>query len=133
MPEYLFAYGSLRCGLAPRELSGIVKRFRLLGAGSVGGRLYDLGEFCGALLAADLTHGIVGEVFELPDDEEILRALDDYEGIVPGDAARSLFVRVKAPVTLSDQRRIECWMYVYNRETAGAPLIAGGDYLKYGE
>jgi gamma-glutamylcyclotransferase (GGCT)/AIG2-like uncharacterized protein YtfP len=130
MSDYLFACGTLRTELAPPELSGLMKRLRSVGHGTVGGRLYDFGAYPGAVVNAASPERIVGEVFELPDDPALLAALDEYEGIVPGDPASSLFVRTRVQAALASQERLECWMYVYNRDPAGAPLVAGGDYLK---
>lgn len=131
MPDFLFVYGTLHPTLAPRELSGIVKGLRQVGRGWLSGRLYDLGEYPGAVLEASSQFKIVGDVFELRDDPALLKALDDYEGFIPDDLAASLFVRIKVPVTLSNHDQIECWIYVYNHHTSSATFIADGDYLKW--
>jgi gamma-glutamylcyclotransferase (GGCT)/AIG2-like uncharacterized protein YtfP len=130
MSAYLFACGTLRTELAPPALSGLMRRLRSVGHGTVGGNLYDFGAYPGAVVDAASPERIVGEVFELPDDPALLAALDDYEGIAPDDPASSLFVRTRVRATLDSGERLECWMYVYNRDPAGAPLVAGGDYWK---
>jgi gamma-glutamylcyclotransferase (GGCT)/AIG2-like uncharacterized protein YtfP len=130
MTEYLFVCGTLRPALASGEMLRLMSGLRRVGEGTVRGHLYDLGEYPGAVIDGNATSVVVGEVFELPDDETFLQTLDEYEGFDPADAGRNAFVRTKVPVTLSDETRLECWMYAYNRATAGAPLVAGGDYLK---
>ena len=72
---------------------------------------------------------ISGQVFEVP-DKDVLASLDDYEAFDPEDRAGNLFVRVKRPVTLADGRQVECWIYVFDGDPGGAPIVAGGDYAR---
>src|SRR5262245_60236003 len=130
-PEYLFVCGTLRSGLAPGEVAGIMGTMLRIGAGSVPGRLYDLGDFPGAVLDPGCDAKVIGEVFQLPDDGAALAALDAYEGIDPQDQGDCMFVRREAEITLEDGGALRCWIYVYNREVASSTLIASGDYLIY--
>lgn len=130
MSEYLFVYGTLRPEVAPPEVADAVHQLRPVGAASVRGHLYDLGEYPGAILDASANTTIAGELFELPDDQAILAALDDYEGFDCNDPEASLFVRIKCLVTLSDGRKLESWIYVYNRSPEQMPLVTSGDYTK---
>ena len=50
MKDYLFAYGTLAEEHAPQEIAGTVTQLRYVGQGFVFGRLYDLGEYPGAVL-----------------------------------------------------------------------------------
>jgi len=131
MPEHLFVCGTLRSGLAPDEVAGLMRRMLRIGAASVPGRLYDLGDYPGAVLDPDCDAKIIGEVFQLPDDGASLAALDAYEGIDPQDSGRSLFVRREAEITLEVGAKLQCWIYVYNGQVGSAPLITSGDYLIY--
>ena len=74
MPEYLFVYGTLRPGMAPRRLAHLMKKMRYMGRASTPGRLYDLDAYPGAVLDPDCDTEIKGEVFQLPDDGETLAA-----------------------------------------------------------
>jgi gamma-glutamylcyclotransferase (GGCT)/AIG2-like uncharacterized protein YtfP len=130
MSEHLFVYGTLQPELAPEEVAGLVRQLRRVGVASVSGRLYDLGEYPGAILDDSADTMIVGEVFELPDNQAVLAALDAYEGFDPAAPEASLFVRIKCPVTLSDGRKLESWVYVYNQSLEQRPLVTGGDYAK---
>lgn len=130
MTDYLFVYGTLSPELAPAEVAEAVRRLRPVGAANANGRLYDLGDYPGALLDASSERKIRGRVFKLPADDAILKSLDSYEGYEPGDPKGSLFVRKRATVTLDDGRKLRCWIYVYNRDPADAPLVADGDYSK---
>jgi gamma-glutamylcyclotransferase (GGCT)/AIG2-like uncharacterized protein YtfP len=102
-----------------------------VGEGRVPGRLCDLGNYPGAILDARSETNVTGEVFALPDGQSILPNLDSYEDFDPADRRTSLFVRERHPVMLSDWRRLECWVYVYNRNPGEAPLVVGGNYSKY--
>lgn len=126
--QYLFAYGTLIPSHAPAELAGMVRKFRRIGRGSVRGRLYDLGEYPGAVLAEGpaMVHG---EVYELPADHEILRKLDEYEGFDPQDRGGSLFTRTECSVRLESGEELSCWLYVYNRDPGPAKIVPDGDYL----
>jgi|ERR1700683_2055034 gamma-glutamylcyclotransferase (GGCT)/AIG2-like uncharacterized protein YtfP len=129
MKQYLFSYGTLQPDIAPKEIAGAVRNLRRIGRGRVHGRLYDLGEYPGAILSST-GPVILGQVFELPDDPEILSQLDEYEGFDPAHPEGSLFVRRKYPVTLRGGKKIKCWVYSYNRHPGSAPGLATGDFAK---
>jgi len=78
MSQHLFLYGTLLPGEAPNEIASIVKRFRRLGSAHVRGRLYDFGEFPGAVLDPSSRSLVHGELVLLPSDGRILEALDQY-------------------------------------------------------
>ena len=130
MSDHLFQYGSLLPGAAPEEIASIVKRFRRLGSAHVRGKLYDLGEFPGAVLDPSSRTIIHGELVALPSDERILEALDRYEEFDPLAPKKSLFVRKKAKVLMDNGSSREGWIYVYNRPPGKAKLVRGGDYLR---
>jgi gamma-glutamylcyclotransferase (GGCT)/AIG2-like uncharacterized protein YtfP len=129
--EYLFVYGTLRPSHAPAEVASVVKSLRKIGIGHIKGQLYDLGEYPGAILDASADTTISGEVFTLSNARAVLPVLDSYEDFDPNDPENSLFVRKKYPVTLSDGRKLKCWVYVYNRDLGEARPLAGGDYAKF--
>jgi gamma-glutamylcyclotransferase (GGCT)/AIG2-like uncharacterized protein YtfP len=124
--RHLFAYGTLLGDRRPAGIARAAERLAAFGPATVRGRLYDLGEYPGLVLdpAASEVHGTV---FTVPDDA-VLAALDAYEGFEPDDPARSLFVRTRVAATVPDGRALDCFVYVYNRDPAGAPVIASGRY-----
>ncbi|HEX6715622.1 MAG TPA: gamma-glutamylcyclotransferase family protein [Pyrinomonadaceae bacterium] len=130
MSQHLFLYGTLLPGEAPKEIASIVKRFRRLGSAHVRGRLYDFGEFPGAVLDPSSRTMIHGELVALPSDERTLEALDRYEEFDPSDPKGSLFVRTKVNVRMANGTTHEGWIYVYNRPPGKAKLVRGGDYLR---
>ena len=113
--EYLFAYGTLRQGHAGGAVAEKVGSLKRIGKGRVSGRLYDLGDFPGAVLDAAAPSQIVGEVYEVT-DRSIWETLNSYEGFDPADPAGSLFVLQKCRPDLEDGRSLECWIYVFNQD-----------------
>lgn len=130
MSQHLFLYGTLLPSEAPQEIASIVKRFRRLGSAHVRGRLYDFGEFPGAVLDPASRTMIHGELVALPSDERVLEALDQYEEFDSSDPKGSLFVRTKAKVRMANGSSREGWIYVYNKSPGKAKLVRGGDYLR---
>lgn len=131
MQDYLFAYGTLRPGLAPPSLRPLVAQLQWIGGGSTPGRLYDLGSYPGAIFDRLAESQIAGDVFALPEDaSELLEQLDDYEGFSAADIANSLFVRFRVAVRLADGREINCWAYRYHRDVGQGSLVVAGDYAK---
>ena len=127
MSEYLFVCGTLRSAFAPPQVRPLLERMKLIGAATVPGRLYELGEYPGAVLAED-DGTVVGELLELPADETLLHTLDHYEGIDESAPSKSLFVRTRCRAALPDGRNVEAWIYVYNQAVSAARLIESGDY-----
>jgi gamma-glutamylcyclotransferase (GGCT)/AIG2-like uncharacterized protein YtfP len=130
MTHHLFVYGTLSPRHAPPEIAATVRRLRPLGPASIRGRLYDLGEYPGAVLNKNSRSVIRGEVFELPGDQGTLTSLDDYEGFKPAKPTSSLFVRRTWPVTMDDGTRLRCWVYVYNGDMKSAQPVRSGRYLR---
>jgi gamma-glutamylcyclotransferase (GGCT)/AIG2-like uncharacterized protein YtfP len=127
--RYLFSYGTLLPRLAPPEIRPTVERLRRVGKGFVRGQLFDLGEYPGAILSRT-GPPIAGQIFELPDDPEVLDRLDEYEGFDRSDPQASLFVRRRRHVQLEGGSKIFCWVYTYNRPLDTARAVSGGDYSK---
>jgi gamma-glutamylcyclotransferase (GGCT)/AIG2-like uncharacterized protein YtfP len=126
MTDHLFVYGTLSPRNAPPEIAATVNRLRPVGSASVRGRLYDLGEYPGAVLSEKSRSVVRGEVFELPGDQSTLTALDSYEGFEPHKPGSSLFLRRVRPVTMDDGKRVRCWVYIYNGTMKGALPLRNG-------
>lgn len=126
MSEFLFVYGTLRPGCAPDEIANQAARLRLVGEASIQGNLYDLGHFPGALLSNDSVCRIPGLLFELPEDEHVLQALDEYEEFIPARPRESQFVRVRCEAQLKTGEAVTCWIYVYTRSIAAMQRIVDG-------
>lgn len=128
--EYLFVYGTLLPDKAPAEIAPIVRRFRMVGDGSVRGRLYDLGEYPGVVLD-ETGQEIPGKIFRLPEEPEVLKRLDKYEEFDTTQPEGSLFVRKQCPVTRKNgSKKLICWVYVFNPHAASASTLRPGDFSK---
>jgi len=114
--EYLFVYGTLHPERAPAEMRPVVRRMTYLGPGEIEGVVHHLEGYPGLILNRGPEAMVQGSVFGLPDDPGVLEALDRYEDFRADDLAASLFVRVKRAVRMGYGARLECWVYVYNRE-----------------
>jgi gamma-glutamylcyclotransferase (GGCT)/AIG2-like uncharacterized protein YtfP len=131
MREYLFLYGTLIPSQVSDEMAEVIRPLQRIGSAYVRGRLYDLGEYPGAILDSSADTKVKGEVFEITNKQDVLASLDSYEEFNPADLEGSLFVRTESPVTLPDGRKLNCWVYVYNRNPGVAPLVVSGNYEKY--
>jgi gamma-glutamylcyclotransferase (GGCT)/AIG2-like uncharacterized protein YtfP len=126
MSDYLFTYGTLHPERAPEEIAASVAKLRAVGEGFVHGVLYDLGDYPGAVLDPPSQQKIAGTVFQLPEEEDVLRQLDQYEGFNPDAPDKSLFLRKRCTVTLASGRTLQCWLYVYNGTPEPARILATG-------
>lgn len=108
----------------------MVSGLERVGRAWIRGRLYDLGDYPGAVADSAATTRVHGQVFRLPADPAVLRALDAYEGYNPAHPAGSLFVRTQRLATLGSGRRIRCWIYVYGPDPGSAPVVPHGNSRK---
>jgi len=136
----LFIYGTLHPDRAPAAIAATARLLRTVGRATIVGRLYNLGEYPGVILASDPHAGgdeigiVRGELFSIPDApgrpdaEAILARLDAYEDFRPDDPEGSLFLRQMTTATvtagvaagvaggIAEGARIDCWVYTYNRQ-----------------
>src|SRR4051812_10857421 len=115
MSDYLFIYGTLSPDRAPADVRDAVSRMKPIAPGAMNGDLYDLGEYPGAVANVNARNVVRGQVYRLPGDKEVLKKLDAYEEFNPEDIKNSLFVREERPIELDDGRKLNCWVYLYNR------------------
>jgi len=120
--RHFFAYGTLQPGLAPEEIAPVLEKLRSLGDGFLFGKLYDLGPYPGAVIDPASAWLVYGTVYELPEDGEILRRLDAYEG--PD------YVRIEQMVTLTAGGGMSCWVYDYQGRPSEERFIESGRWAK---
>lgn len=130
MKDCLFAYGTLAEENGPREIAIAVKHLKLIGEGYIFARLYDLGEYPGAILDDSKRHKVFGKIFELPADRKLLDRLDAYEGFDPNQPEISLFVRKRAAIQRRNAAPLMSWFYEYNGDVNSSALIKSGHYSK---
>lgn len=128
----LFVYGSLRSGFRSTAYEYISRFFTFVGDAKVKGKLYDLGEYPAAIPVADDSF-IVGELYTITKEQEFSWAigqLDDYEGVnVEADEVK-LYERKITDVYIGNEI-VQAWVYWYNGDVTGKPVVASGDILEY--
>lgn len=124
---HLFVYGTLRKRFPSHE---ILRRLRaqFLAEGSVQGRLYDLGEYPGAVPRASDADRIRGELYALRNGERAFKVLDRFEGYEPENPARSLFERREVTVILAGGEQARAWIYWLRRARGSKRRVLSGNY-----
>ena len=125
----LFFYGTLLPEIASPEILPILKSLTSLGVGYMRGKLYDLGNYPGAIYD-ETGNWIIGRVFCLP-EISLVKFFDQHEDYDPNDQDASLFIRKNVPVQMHEGKSIHCWTYLYNQTTSRFPPIESGDYLTF--
>ena len=128
--DYIFLYGTLLPELAAGNLRPLLARLEPVGRATVPGRLFDLGDYPGAVFDMSAPSSVHGRVFVLA-GRDALREFDAYEGYDKRDVSGSVYWRVQRLVTLEDGSKVTCQMYAYNRDPTSAALIPDGNYLMY--
>jgi gamma-glutamylcyclotransferase (GGCT)/AIG2-like uncharacterized protein YtfP len=129
MIDKLFIYGSLlesdnEFGRYLKQHATIYKR------GNFKGKLYDVGEYPGAVHLPDTDHKVHGIIIKLEDVDQTLKYIDDYEGFGYDQLQPNLFIR-KLLTVQAENKNVKCWVYLYNHPTAHFKQILSGDYLSY--
>jgi gamma-glutamylcyclotransferase (GGCT)/AIG2-like uncharacterized protein YtfP len=127
----LFVYGSLRSGFKSPAYEYIHRYFSFVGDAKVKGRLYDLVNFSAGVPADN--GFIIGELYTIKEQNEFgwaIGQLDDYEGLAAEPDEIQLFRRDLVEVFVNEQKTI-AWVYWYNGDVQGRPVIESGDLLEY--
>jgi gamma-glutamylcyclotransferase (GGCT)/AIG2-like uncharacterized protein YtfP len=128
----LFVYGSLRSGFHSPVYEYISRFFTFVGEAKVKGKLFDLGEYPAAIPAEE-DFFIIGELYTAKNQQEFSWAigqLDDYEGLDVEEEETPLYKRTVTEVYINDQVT-HAWVYWYNGDVSGKPVIASGDILEF--
>ena len=129
---HLFVYGSLRSGFHSPVYEYVSRFFNLIGDAKVKGKLYDMGSYPGGVPANDDAF-IIGELYRIRDEPEFSWAigqLDDYEGVNVESDEVQLYRRELSDVFINGEI-IPAWIYWYNGEVSGRPVITSGDLMDY--
>jgi gamma-glutamylcyclotransferase (GGCT)/AIG2-like uncharacterized protein YtfP len=128
----LFVYGTLRSGFQSPAYEYISRFFRFVEDARVRGKLFDMGNYPAGVPTHDNSF-ITGELYTINNPTEFSWAigqLDDYEGVTVEPDEVQLYRREITEV-LTATGLIQAWIYWYNGDTGGRPLIASGDLLEY--
>ncbi len=123
MIDLLFVYGTL---LDEKNKYGAFLRQNsvLLASAKLKAKLFDLGDYPGAVLHPDGTNEVQGVLLKMEDPEKVMGILDIYEGFGIDQPQPNEFVRILTEVE-TDQVAVLSWVYVYNLSVENLmPLIA---------
>jgi len=129
---HLFVYGSLRSGFQSPAYEYISNYFHFVADAKVRGLLADLGEYPAAIPTEEERH-ITGELYHLKEESEFGWAfgqLDDYEGVNAETGETPLYRRELVNV-ITEHKTVPAWIYWYNGDVAGKPVVESGDILQY--
>lgn len=133
--HFLFVYGSLLSGFKSPAYEYISKYFKLKGNASVKGTIYDMGTFPVGV-SIDTGRIIRGELYEIRNPKElsfILAQLDDYEGLYPDDGEDIYYKRELVNTTSETGEEVIAWIYWYNKDTSGKPIVESEYMMSYPE
>jgi gamma-glutamylcyclotransferase (GGCT)/AIG2-like uncharacterized protein YtfP len=126
MNPHLFVYGTLLSTTGHPKGARLQREARLIGAGSIPGRLYRIKHYPGLVEGTDPNELVHGEVHALNNPVSALTWLDAYEGIVPGALDRNEYERVERTLRLASGEPITAWVYLYRKTVAPFRLIPDG-------
>ena len=130
-PCYLMVYGTLRPFFTNPQAQFLREHGHYIGEATFPGLLFDLGDYPGATYQPDGMAFVRGAVYDLSDRQRVLLPyLDNYEGIGDEFDQPAEYVRRLIPVCCLNEV-ISCWVYLYNHSTAGRPVIASGDFVRF--
>lgn len=123
---YLFVYGTLlsadnEFAIFMRKHSSFVKK------GKFKGRLYDLGEYPGAIADHNAIGYVHGSIYLMNNAPLMLDKLDEYEGYSLGQEQPYLYIRQLIEIE-TNGRAIDCWVYLYNRTVDESKIIESGKW-----
>jgi len=130
--HFVFVYGSLRSGFQSTAYEYISRYFNFFGEAKVKGKLFDLGEYPGAVPTQDDSF-IRGELYIVKNENEFswaIAQLDDYEGVLVEPNEKPMYRREIADIYVNDAI-VPAWIYWYNGNVNDKPVISSGDILDY--
>ncbi|HUH73812.1 MAG TPA: gamma-glutamylcyclotransferase family protein [Chitinophagales bacterium] len=128
MPQYIFAYGTLRLNTNQKMAAKLSAACKLISLGYITeAKLYKIDWFPALVHDGTEEDIVIGDIFKIEDDELLLE-LDEYEGFGVG-APPYEYRREKVKV-YTDQETYDCWVYWYNIPIPeNAEQIESGDFL----
>jgi gamma-glutamylcyclotransferase (GGCT)/AIG2-like uncharacterized protein YtfP len=133
LSKHLFVYSSLRKGFHQHDYDYIAQFFSFVSPAKVMGIV---SEGNGDLFATpvDGNSFIKGELYKLNDEHDfsyVFGQLDDYEGLVVEQGEKPLYRRELIKVHKDDGATIDAWIFWFNGDVSGKPVITSGDIAEY--
>ena len=124
MSDLLFVYGALRKGSSN---DWRMKEGRWIGPAEVKGTLLKIDWYPGLVLGEG---GLVrGEIYEV--GPELLKELDEFEGIGLSDERNGEYHRIRAGVIFNEEP-MEVWIYEWLKGIDGYEVVESGDWVGAG-
>lgn len=98
MNNLLFVYGTLMNDIQSMIANHLKINSQLLGEGKAKGLLFDLGRYPGFVYDPLAETTITGHIFQMDNPEDMLKTLDEYEGITASYPVDSEYRRELIPV-----------------------------------
>ena len=117
----IFVYGALRKGASN---DWRMKDAHWMGPAEVKGTLVKVDWYPGLVLGGE--HVVKGEVFEVGPD--LLKELDEFEGIGLEDERKGEYHRIKTEV-IFEEEPLSVWIYEWLKGVEGYPVVESGDWL----
>lgn len=128
MGAFLFVYGTLL--IENNECAVYLKsNSKLYSTGKIKGKLYDIGEYPGAVLSDESDDYVYGSILQIDEPEKVLSIIDDYEGVGTDQVQPNEFIRVSIEAE-TETKPVICWVYLYNLPITSLTLIESGKYIK---
>ncbi|MEM3502097.1 MAG: gamma-glutamylcyclotransferase family protein [Candidatus Bathyarchaeia archaeon] len=119
----IFAYGTLE--KTPFFLDLIrMGEIRYIGKGRIQAKLYDLGDYPGAVEHEESY--VYGRVYEAQNIDKVLLSLDKYEEFYPDNPSNSLYIRKIMRVIMENGENLRAFVYIYNRNVEGKKILPTG-------
>ena len=130
-PQHLFVYGTLLRVFAHDHARLLRTHCLFLGEGGFAGRLFDVGSYPASIAEPKSGRNVRGEVYRVIRPHLLLPILDRFEGCGADDKAPTLYRREAIEIRLDTGRKLQAWVYLYNRDTHQLHPIPNGDYAAY--
>ncbi len=130
MIEYLFVYGTLLTELDNNMSNYLRYNAQNIGRGFIYGKLFDIGDYPGAILNTNKSSKVFGNVFIMNSPQAVLSVLDEYEGVGSQFPQPNEYKRQLVDVQLNNSK-LTCWAYLYNCSGVGLRCINTGCYIRY--
>ena len=131
--KQLFVYNSLRKGFHQHTYEYMAQFFRFVCPAKVKGIVSDVdGEFFAT--PGDGNSFIKGELYNLNDEHDfsyVFGQLDDYEGLIVEQGEKPLYRRELIRVHKDDGEVTDSWIYWFNGDVSGKPVITSGNIIEF--
>jgi gamma-glutamylcyclotransferase (GGCT)/AIG2-like uncharacterized protein YtfP len=131
--DYLFVYSSLLRGFSTDEYDYVAKFFDFVGPAKTKGKLSILNNI---VVGTPSTENVFlkGELYKIRVRDQFSFAigqLDEYEGVHPEPPKEPLYRREMTTAILENHSEITAWVYWYNSNVDGLPVLPSGDVTEF--